>query len=85
MLYCFVKKDGNAERIGDADIELLNTKLAEYLANGFVEAEVAEYDEQVIKSAQITVPAGIESAPVEVVEAAPVVVEASVSSPSESI
>lgn len=84
MLYCFIKKDGNAERIGDADIELLNKKLDVYLADGFVLAEAAEYDEQLIKGAQITVPAGLESAPVEVVSDAPAVDEVPVV-PTESV
>lgn len=48
MLYRFVKKDGNVERIGDIDAETLETKLQGYLDNGFELAEAEEYDQQVI-------------------------------------
>ena len=48
MLYRFIKKDGNVERIGDIDAESLETKLQGYLNDGFELAEAEEYDQQVI-------------------------------------
>ena len=48
MLYRFIKKDGNVERIGDIDAESLETKLQGYLNDGFALAEAEEYDQQVI-------------------------------------
>lgn len=48
MLYRFIKKEGNVERIGDIDAETLETKLQGYLNNGFELANAEEHDEQVI-------------------------------------
>ncbi len=48
MLYRFIKKDGNIERIGDIDAEALETKLQGYLNNGFELATAEEHDQQVI-------------------------------------
>ena len=48
MLYRFIKKDGNVERIGDIDTESLETKLQGYLNDGFELAAAEEHDQQVI-------------------------------------
>lgn len=48
MLYRFIKKDGNVERIGDIDAEALESKLQGYLNNGFELASAEEHDQQVI-------------------------------------
>ena len=48
MLYRFIKKDGNVERIGDIDAEALETKLQGYLNDGFELATAEEHDQQVI-------------------------------------
>lgn len=48
MLYRFIKKDGNVERIGDIDAEALESKLQGYLNNGFELANAEEHDQQVI-------------------------------------
>lgn len=48
MLYRFIKKDGNVERIGDIDAESLESKLQGYLNNGFELANAEEHDQQVI-------------------------------------
>jgi hypothetical protein len=48
MLYRFIKKDGNVERIGDIDAETLETKLQGYLDKGFELANAEEHDQQVI-------------------------------------
>jgi hypothetical protein len=48
MLYRFIKKEGNVIRIGDIDIESLESKLQGYLNEGFELASAEEYDEQVI-------------------------------------
>lgn len=48
MLYRFIKKDGNVERIGDIDAESLESKLQGYLNNGFELASAEEHDQQVI-------------------------------------
>ena len=48
MLYRFIKKDGNVERIGDIDAESLEIKLQGYLNNGFELANAEEHDQQVI-------------------------------------
>ena len=47
MLYRFIKKDGNVERIGDIDAEALESKLQGYLNNGFELANAEEHDQQV--------------------------------------
>ena len=51
MLYTFVKKDGNVERIGDVDEASVNAKVDEYVANGFERAEAEDWDAQVITGA----------------------------------
>jgi molybdopterin converting factor small subunit len=48
MLYRFIKKDENVERIGDIDAETLETKLQGYLNDGFELATAEEHDQQVI-------------------------------------
>jgi hypothetical protein len=48
MLYRFIKKDGNVERIGDIDAESLESKLQGYLNDGFELANAEEHDQQVI-------------------------------------
>jgi hypothetical protein len=48
MLYRFIKKDGNVERIGDIDAESLEIKLQGYLNDGFELATAEEHDQQVI-------------------------------------
>jgi hypothetical protein len=48
MLYRFIKKDGNVERIGDIDAEALESKLQGYLNDGFELANAEEHDQQVI-------------------------------------
>lgn len=48
MLYRFIKKDGNVERIGDIDAEALESKFQGYLNNGFELANAEEHDQQVI-------------------------------------
>ncbi|MEO5928238.1 MAG: hypothetical protein ABIO72_05930 [Patescibacteria group bacterium] len=48
MLYRFIKKDGNVERIGDIDAETLESKLQGYLNDGFELASAEEHDQQVI-------------------------------------
>lgn len=50
MLYRFIKKDGNVERIGDIDAESLETKLQGYLNDGFELATAEEHDQQVISA-----------------------------------
>lgn len=48
MLYRFIKKGGNVERIGDIDAESLESKLQGYLNDGFELANAEEHDQQVI-------------------------------------
>jgi hypothetical protein len=48
MLFTFIKKNGNVQRIGAEDATALDLKLKGYLNEGFDHAEAEEHDQQVI-------------------------------------
>lgn len=60
MLFTFIKKNGNVQRIGAEDAVALDLKLKGYLNDGFDHAEAEEHDQQVIGAVNKQLEAALE-------------------------